>query len=74
MEPAFEFPGHQLPGGRVKLSPHHKWLASYGTDGKVMLRTIGQMVSYFLLLFINTENIEIQSIWARLFKTNNVVS
>ena len=46
MEPAFEYPGHQLPGGRVKLSPHHKWLASYGTDGKLMLRTIGQMVSY----------------------------
>ena len=47
MEPAFEFPGHQLPGGSAKLSPHHKWLATYGTDGKVMLRTIGQMVSNF---------------------------
>ncbi|XP_060599927.1 cilia- and flagella-associated protein 43-like [Ruditapes philippinarum] len=33
----------KLPGGRVLLSPHHKWLASYGTDGSVLLRTIGQM-------------------------------
>ena len=52
MEPAFEFPGHQLPGGSAKLSPHHKWLATYGTDGKVMLRTIGQMVSNFLLAIL----------------------
>lgn len=47
MEPQYEFGGHQLPGGRVQLSPHHKWLASYGTDGSVMLRTIGQMVGIF---------------------------
>ena len=45
LEPQSEFQGHQLPGGRVLLSPHHKWLATYGTDGSVMLRTIGQMVS-----------------------------
>ncbi|XP_052225547.1 cilia- and flagella-associated protein 43-like isoform X5 [Dreissena polymorpha] len=43
MEPDAEFPGHQLPGGQVLLSPHHKWLATYGTDGTLMLRTIGQM-------------------------------
>ncbi|KAL4232016.1 Cilia- and flagella-associated protein 43 [Mactra antiquata] len=43
LEPVSEFTGHQLPGGRVLLSPHHKWLATYGTDGSVMLRTIGQM-------------------------------
>ena len=49
MEPAFEYQGHQLPGGKVKLSPHHKWLSTYGTDGKVMLRTIGQMVSCVFL-------------------------
>jgi len=44
MEPLAEFPGHQLPGGRCLLSPHHKWLATYGTDGSILLRTIGQMV------------------------------
>lgn len=43
LEPISEFPGHQLPGGKVQLSPHHKWLATYGTDGSVLLRTIGQM-------------------------------
>ncbi|KAL3863237.1 hypothetical protein ACJMK2_005002 [Sinanodonta woodiana] len=43
LEPAAEYPGHQLPGGRVCLSPHHKWLASYGTDGSVLIRTVGNM-------------------------------
>lgn len=43
IEAVSESPGHQLPGGRVLLSPHQKWLASYGTDGSIMLRTIGQM-------------------------------
>ncbi|WAR21242.1 CFA43-like protein, partial [Mya arenaria] len=43
MEPVAEFPGHQLPGGQCLLSPHHKWLATFGTDGSIMLRTIGQM-------------------------------
>ncbi|XP_053407637.1 cilia- and flagella-associated protein 43-like isoform X4 [Mercenaria mercenaria] len=43
LEPVSEFQGHQLPGGRVLLSPHHKWLATYGADGSVLLRTIGQM-------------------------------
>ena len=67
MEPAFEFPGHQLPGGSAKLSPHHKWLATYGTDGKVMLRTIGQMVSALpcvILIFIIADKLLLKSIFA----------
>ena len=65
MEPAFEFPGHQLPGGSAKLSPHHKWLATYGTDGKVMLRTIGQMVSA-LPLDIHKYFLNLDKQWERI--------
>ena len=45
LEPEASYPGHQLQGGEVLLSPHLKWLASYAPDGYVMLRTIGSMVS-----------------------------
>ncbi|XP_067656775.1 cilia- and flagella-associated protein 43-like isoform X1 [Haliotis asinina] len=38
-----EFEGHQLAGAKIMLSPHNKWLASYGTDGYIMLRAKGSM-------------------------------
>ncbi|XP_013386289.1 cilia- and flagella-associated protein 43 isoform X2 [Lingula anatina] len=38
-----EYPGHQLPGGRLIMSPHNKWVASYGPDGKIYIRTVGDM-------------------------------
>jgi hypothetical protein len=48
LEPAGEFPGHMLPGGKVKLSPHFKWLASIGRDGIITVRAVGALVSPFL--------------------------
>ncbi|CAC5420248.1 unnamed protein product [Mytilus coruscus] len=41
--PETEFPGHQLPGAKLLLSPHGKWLASYGIDGYVQVRAIGSL-------------------------------
>ncbi|XP_071090035.1 cilia- and flagella-associated protein 43-like isoform X1 [Haliotis cracherodii] len=38
-----EFTGHQLAGAKIMLSPHNRWLASYGTDGCIMLRAKGSM-------------------------------
>lgn len=43
LNPTSEYAGHQLIGGNVVLSPHLKWLATYGPDGAVILRTIGSM-------------------------------
>lgn len=43
--PEFECDSHQLPGGKITLSPHGKWLASVGADGKLMVRTVGLPVS-----------------------------
>jgi hypothetical protein len=43
--PEAEFDSHQLPGGKLQLSPHGKWLASCGTDGAVQLRALGTLVS-----------------------------
>ena len=37
--------GHQLQGKGVLLSPHLHWLASYGCDGVLLLRTTDDMVS-----------------------------
>lgn len=46
------FPGHELHGGSVTLSPHLRWLASCSPDGKLLLRAVGALVgldciSYF---------------------------
>ncbi|XP_078310806.1 cilia- and flagella-associated protein 43-like isoform X4 [Crassostrea virginica] len=41
--PEAEFESHQLPGGKLQLSPHGKWLASCGTDGAVQLRAMGTL-------------------------------
>ena len=40
MLPEVEYNAHQLPGGKIALSPHGKWLASVGADGKLQLRTV----------------------------------
>ena len=44
MVPTMEYPGHQLVGGSLKMSPHHKWLGSCGADGRVMMRAVGALV------------------------------
>ncbi|XP_033756153.1 cilia- and flagella-associated protein 43-like [Pecten maximus] len=41
--PEAEFQGHQLPGGKLQLSPHGKWLATCGSDGSVMIRATSTM-------------------------------
>nr|KAG5714383.1 hypothetical protein BaRGS_018600 [Batillaria attramentaria] len=43
LNPVEEYTGHQLTGGNLLLSPHLKWLASYGADGAIIMRTIGSM-------------------------------
>jgi len=43
--PEEETHSHQLPGGKIILSPHLKWMLSIGGDGKLMVRSIGAMVS-----------------------------
>jgi len=40
-----DYLAHQLPGGKLLLSPHGKWLASCGTDGAVQIRAAGTLVS-----------------------------
>lgn len=53
--PEAEFESHQLPGGKLQLSPHGKWLASCGTDGAVQLRAMGTLVCIIhLYLRLNT--------------------
>lgn len=39
-----DHPGLQLPGGNVLLSPHCKWLLTYGPDGYIKIRTCAQLV------------------------------
>lgn len=34
-----------LPGAKLLMSPHGKWLASFGVDGYVQLRAVGSLVS-----------------------------
>lgn len=41
--PEQEYPGHQLPGAKLLMSPHGKWLASYGIDGYVQVRATGSL-------------------------------
>ena len=41
--------GHQLPGGRVFMSPHHKWVASGGSDGQLHVRTLAALVLIFTI-------------------------
>ena len=43
LNPAGEFIGHGLPGGQVYMSPHQRWIASGGTDGRVFVRAIGNL-------------------------------
>ncbi|CAH1784594.1 unnamed protein product [Owenia fusiformis] len=43
--PISETPGHQLPGGRITMSPHKKWISSVGTDGMLNVRAVGNMDS-----------------------------
>ncbi|KAK3096042.1 hypothetical protein FSP39_022384 [Pinctada imbricata] len=47
--PEAEYVGHMLPGGKVQLSPHGKWLATCGTDGAVQLRAVGTMDRYIVV-------------------------
>ena len=52
LQPSGSFPGHELHGGLVTLSPHLRWLASCSPDGKILLRAVGALVRvhcYFLL-------------------------
>jgi len=37
------YPGHELHGGDVTLSPHLRWLASCAPDGKLLLRAVGAL-------------------------------
>ncbi len=43
-----QYPGHELPGGRLMLSPHLQWLASSAPDGRVILRSLSDMVRLIL--------------------------
>nr|XP_034327595.1 cilia- and flagella-associated protein 43 isoform X6 [Crassostrea gigas] len=47
--PEAEFESHQLPGGKLQLSPHGKWLASCGTDGAVQLRAMGTLDRFVVI-------------------------
>lgn len=53
LQPSGSFPGHELHGGHVALSPHLRWLGSCSPDGKLLLRAVGALVrlvciSYFI--------------------------
>ncbi|CAG5125993.1 unnamed protein product, partial [Candidula unifasciata] len=39
LTPTDDYPGHHLPGGNVLISPHSKWLLTYGPDGNIKIRT-----------------------------------
>jgi len=39
-----EYPGHNLPGGRLALSLHEEWLATAGRDGRLTFRQIAALV------------------------------
>lgn len=43
LQPSGSYPGHELHGGRVVLSPHLRWLASCSPDGKLLLRAVGAL-------------------------------
>ncbi|PFX29198.1 cilia- and flagella-associated protein 43-like [Stylophora pistillata] len=43
LQPCGSYPGHELHGGHVALSPHLRWLASCSPDGKLLLRTVGAL-------------------------------
>lgn len=44
------YPGHELHGGLVTLSPHLRWLASCSPDGKLLLRAVGALVRLVCIL------------------------
>ena len=50
LQPTEEQLGHQLPGGYLVLSPHLKWLASCGSDGRLTMRAVSALVSINLLI------------------------
>lgn len=43
LQPSGSYPGHDLHGGLVTLSPHLRWLASCSPDGKLLLRAVGAL-------------------------------
>ena len=44
LKPIVSTPGHQLPGGKLVMSPHLKWLGSVGSDGALSIRAVGNLV------------------------------
>ena len=38
------YPGHELKGGSLLMSPHQKWLMSSAPDGVVRLRLVTTLV------------------------------
>ncbi|KAL5017485.1 hypothetical protein ScPMuIL_007074 [Solemya velum] len=46
VDPELEFAGHELPGGNLLMSPHQKWLATYGADGAVHISFTGSLGKY----------------------------
>lgn len=41
--PSGEYAGHQLPGGKMFLAPHQKWIGTCGKDGHVTVRPVGDL-------------------------------
>lgn len=57
MVPEEDFEGHGLPGGFSTLSPHGKWMCSFGADGMLSTRAISNLVC--IRLFKNSlRNVE----------------
>ena len=46
LQPSGSYPGHDLHGGLVTLSPHLRWLASCSPDGTLLLRAVGALVRF----------------------------
>lgn len=45
LDPSVGSQGHSLRGGCIATSSHHKWIATGGPDGQLILRAIGAIVS-----------------------------
>ena len=43
LKPIMEASGHQLPGGKLVMSSHLKWLGSVGKDGVLTVRAVGNL-------------------------------
>ncbi len=48
------YQAHELPGGQLMLSFHHKWLASVAADGRLLLRLVEKPVSDSIFVFYLT--------------------